>query len=591
MAGRIPRDFIDDLIARSDIVDIIDARVKLKKAGRNYQACCPFHNEKSPSFSVSQEKQFFYCFGCGAKGNVISFLMDFDRLEFPEAVEELAKNYGLEVPREKGQFPSASPEKRNEREQDYQVMESVARFYESQLKQHEKAPSVIDYLKSRGLSGEIVKHWGIGYAPNEWDAVLRQFGSNENDQQQLLKLKLINQNDNHKRFDFFRNRVMFPIRDKRGRVVGFGGRIFDDEGPKYLNSPETPIFHKGQELFGLYQARQANRSLERILVVEGYMDVVALSQFGISYAVAALGTATTPEHVQLLFKSTSEVICCYDGDRAGRAAAWRALENALAFLKDGVTMKFIFLPDGEDPDTMVRKIGKEAFEEKLSKEAKPLSRFFFDNLMQQHDISSIEGKAALKNAALPLIEQVLGQHQRELLEQELSRIFGEYDKNKLERDIQSASKQNKMRRQDYTKPAKNTLSPLRMLLALLLNYPNLAQECQQIKIQALASIKLPGLDLLIEVHAYCQKNPQANAAQLLEAFREHRYASVLADLLTNDLIAQTVNYKAAYIESFKTLLSQHFKQRLDYLTTKAKLSGLTEEEEQEAKLLISKKNL
>lgn len=404
MAGRIPRDFIDDLIARSDIVDIIDARVKLKKAGKNHQACCPFHNEKSPSFSVSQEKQFYYCFGCGAKGNVVSFLMEFDRLEFPEAIEELAKTYGVDVPREKGGAPAPTAQQKSQREHDYQLMESVTRYFQHQLKHHSKAPAVIEYLKGRGLSGDVVKAWDMGFAPPEWDSVLKTFGTDEHKQSRLLELKLITENDNKRRFDFFRNRVMFPIRDKRGRVVGFGGRVMQDDGPKYLNSPETPIFHKGFELFGLYQARQNNRKLDRLLVVEGYMDVVALSQFDINYAVAALGTATTPEHIQAMFKSTTEVVCCYDGDRAGREAAWRALENALPFLKDGVGMKFLFLPDGEDPDTMVRKIGKDEFESLLNK-AVPLSKFFFDNLLQRHLVSSNEGKAALKAEAMPLIEK------------------------------------------------------------------------------------------------------------------------------------------------------------------------------------------
>lgn len=588
MAGRIPRDFIDDLIARSDIIDIVDARVKLKKAGRNHQACCPFHNEKSPSFTVNQEKQFYYCFGCGAKGNVISFLMEFDRLEFPEAIEELAKNYGVEVPREKGSAPSQTPQQKSQREEDYQTMESVTRFFQHQLKHHPKSSHVVDYLKGRGLSGEIVKAWDIGFAPPEWDAVLKTFGSNEAAQQRLLSLKLINQNDNKRRFDFFRNRVMFPIRDKRGRVVGFGGRVIEDDGPKYLNSPETPIFHKGYELFGLYQARQKNRKLSRILVVEGYMDVVALSQFDIHYAVAALGTATTPEHIQAIFKSTSELVCCYDGDRAGRDAAWRALENALPWLKDGLTMKFLFLPDGEDPDTMVRKIGKEAFEALLD-DATPLSKFLFENLLSRHKVSSNEGKAALKAEALPLIQQVSGENQRLMLERDLSSIVGEQHQNQVARDIQEANKRSKPRHQDFATPDKMLHSPVRTMLCLLLDSPKLASEYPQVNINALANTSISGIDVLIELFNYALAHPQANTSHVLEAFREHRYASALGQLLSSELLSQNIDMGAEYLGCFKKLLDWHFSARIQELEYKAKFSSLNRAEEQELALLFSKR--
>ena len=308
--------------------------------------------------------------------------MEFDRLEFPEAIEDLARYHGLEVPREKGFVNTQTPAQKQQKEDDYQLMEKASRFFSHQLKHHKAAPQAVEYLKSRGLSGDIVKQFGIGYAPSEWDGLLSQFGKSASSQQQLLDLKLITENDQKRRYDFFRDRIMFPIRDRRGRVIGFGGRVMGDGGPKYLNSPETRIFHKGHELYGFYQAKQANRNLEQLLIVEGYMDVVALAQFGINYAVASLGTSTTPEHIQLLFRNAPQIICCYDGDRAGRDAAWRALENALPYLKDGVELKFLFLPDGEDPDTMVRKVGKEEFENILKQQAKPLSEFFFDNLLE-----------------------------------------------------------------------------------------------------------------------------------------------------------------------------------------------------------------
>lgn len=594
MAGLIPKDFIEDMIARTDIVDIIDSRVKLKKAGKNYQACCPFHNEKSPSFTVSQDKQFYHCFGCGAHGNTISFLMEFDRLEFPEAVEELARYHGVEVPREQSnhstnQRPSVG---RAQLDSDFELMEKATRFFQSQLRQHANSQQVIDYLKKRGLTGETVKHWEIGYAPSEWDGLMRQFGQGDNSQskqQQMLDLKLITQSEKGKRFDFFRDRLMFPIRDKRGRVVGFGGRVIEQDGPKYLNSPETRVFHKGSELYGFYQARQAHRHLERVLIVEGYMDVVALAQNGIDYAVAALGTATTPEHIQMLVRATSDIVCCYDGDRAGREAAWRAMENALPYLKDGITMRFLFLPDGEDPDTMVQKIGKDAFEAKLN-EAQPLSRFLFDRLLQQHSVSSSEGKAALKATAMPLIEKMLGDNQRDLLNEELSRICGERDRYQRERDIKLANqKQAKPQQQQYRAP-KTSISPVRMMLRLLLDEPSLASRLTHIDFSVLDEGTIPGLSLLKQVHAVCINNPQSHTGSVLEAFRDQPEAQHLSKLLQQELFIDEAGSEAEFVDSFKTLLNWHFEQRMDVLMTKARVQGLSDNEKQELNLLTQAKN-
>jgi len=328
MAGHIPRSFIDDLLARLDIVDIIDARVKLKKKGKNYGACCPFHNEKTPSFSVSQEKQFYHCFGCGVHGNAIDFMMEYERLDFVEAIEELASSLGLDVPREQrqgGGFQSNQPQANSEQKRNlYDIMGSIAQFYRDQLKQP-KSKVAIDYLKDRGLSGQIVQKFGIGYVADEWDLVRKNFGQTPQTQDMLISGGMLIENDNGNRYDRFRGRVMFPIRDRRGRVIGFGGRVIGDGTPKYLNSPETPIFHKGKELYGLYEVMQAHREPSKILVVEGYMDVVALAQYGVDYSVASLGTSTTGDHIQLLFRQTNTVVCCYDGDRAGKDAAWRAL--------------------------------------------------------------------------------------------------------------------------------------------------------------------------------------------------------------------------------------------------------------------------
>lgn len=588
MAGRIPHDFIEDLVSRADIVDVIDSRVKLKKAGRNHQACCPFHNEKTPSFSVSQEKQFYYCFGCGAKGNVISFLMDYDRLEFVEAVEELAKEYGMTVPREQNNKPGITAQQKNQRESDYQLMEDVARYFQHQLKHADNASEVIEYLKSRGLSGDIVKHWGIGYAPDKWDGVLTTFGADQNQQKRLLSLKLINQNENNRRYDFFRDRVMFPIRDKRGRVIAFGGRIIKGDGPKYLNSPETPIFHKGYELYGFYQARKENRKLSRLLVVEGYMDVVALSQYSISYAVAALGTATTPEHIQMMFKSTNEIVCCYDGDRAGRDAAWRALENALPYLKDGCIMKFLFLPDGEDPDTMIRQVGKEAFENQLQA-ATPLSTFFFDTLMQHHSLGHIEGKAAFKAEALPLIEKIAGENQRELMLAELNKYCGNRQTFEHQKNVAAANSFKKPKQGEYSAPKKVMLSAVRMMLRLLLDKPSLAAQYPKMQVASLSKSGVTGIHMLIELHQFCLAHPHANTAAVLESFRNHPHYQHLANLLGTQL-EEKLNIEAEYIACFKKLLRSHFDARLDELTAKANLShGLSETEQKELTLLLQKR--
>ena len=590
MAGKIPRDFIDDLLSRTDVVDIVDSRVKLKKAGKNYQACCPFHNEKSPSFTVSQEKQFYHCFGCGAHGNAISFMMEFDRLEFVEAIEELARFHGLEVPREKGSRPAMSEEKKQQQLDDYSLMDQVARFFQQQLRQNSNSEKAINYLKLRGLSGDIVKQWEIGYAPDSWDALLNTFGKSPDKVKQLIDLKLVNQNDQGRRYDFFRDRIMFPIRDKRGRVVGFGGRVLDDGGPKYLNSPETRIFHKGSELFGFYHARQQNRQLDTVVIVEGYMDVVALSQFDINIATAALGTATTPEHIQMLVRATSHIVCCYDGDRAGREAAWRALENALPALKDGVRLSFLFLPDGEDPDTMVRQVGKEAFMTMLDS-AMPLSRFFFENLLKTHNVGTPEGKRALKNAALPLIEGVLGDDQKQMLLEELAKHTGEYDRFKLQQDISKAN--NAGRKPGYSpnlnQVGKTRLSPLRMLIRLLLDMPSLATRCQEVQPGVFAGSQAAGMDLLLAVHQYCTQHPHATTAQLVENFRDHPHSPTIAKLLLQEHLVKDEDAERVYTDSFARLLDWHFDSRIETLISRSRVQPLSKAEKEELNLLMKER--
>lgn len=399
MAGRIPQHFIDELLDRLDIVEVIDRRVKLKKSGRNYMACCPFHDEKTPSFSVNQEKQFYHCFGCGAGGNIISFLMDYERLDFPRCIESLADMAGLEVPREASVFEEEPVNKRNI----YSLLEKAANYYQQQLRQHPQKQQAINYLRGRGLSGDIAKRFGIGYAPPGWDLLLQELATSEEERQLLIDGgMLVEKPEENKCYDRFRDRIMFPIHDNRGRVIAFGGRVLGDDKPKYLNSPETPVFHKGRELYGLYQAKKTNRQLRQLLVVEGYMDVVALAQFGINNAVATLGTATSSDHLKRIFRICPEVVFCFDGDEAGRKAANRALEATLPTMEDGRQAKFLFLPQGEDPDSLVRKIGCDDFQRLIDKAA-PLESYLFENLEADIDTNSLEGKARLSKVAAPLL--------------------------------------------------------------------------------------------------------------------------------------------------------------------------------------------
>lgn len=424
MAGRIPQSFIDELLNRTDIADVVEERITLKRTGRNYSALCPFHKEKTPSFSVNPEKQFYYCFGCGAAGNAIGFVMEHDRLDFPQAVEQLSRRLGLEVPQEAG---NQQQEKTERLKDNYRILETSTEFYQQQLRHHPERDKAIRYLKQRGLSGQIAKRYQIGYAPPGWDNLIKHLQSTLPSKPSEAMLDetgmVIYRPEDNKCYDRFRDRIMFPIVDMRGRTIAFGGRVLTDEKPKYLNSPETPTFHKNHELYGLYQARQASRKLDRIVIVEGYMDVVALAQFGIDNAVATLGTATSEHHLNRLYKIVPEVIFCFDGDAAGRKAAHRALETALPVMEDGLQAGFLFLPEGEDPDSIVRQEGAEAFQQRMN-QALPLSSFFFDAYSEGLDTSSYEGRARLSKITSPLLDKIPGRVLQELMRQKLAEITG-----------------------------------------------------------------------------------------------------------------------------------------------------------------------
>ncbi|EIK43761.1 DNA primase [Cellvibrio sp. BR] len=441
MAGLIPQSFIDDMLDRLDIVDVVDSRVKLRKTGKNFSACCPFHDEKTPSFTVSPEKQFYYCFGCGASGNALGFVMDYERLSFPEAVESLARLTGLEVPREVQ--TEAQAKREQEKRSIYTLLEKADEFYQQQLRHHPSKLQAVNYLKNRGLDGKTAKAYGVGFAPPGWDNLLKALGQNDEDKHLLIEGgMLIHQEQEKKLYDRFRHRIMFPIRDTRGRVIGFGGRVLGDDKPKYLNSPETPVFHKGQELYGLYEARLAYRELPRLLVVEGYMDVVSLAQFGIGYGVATLGTACGPDHLDRAFKYTNEVVFCFDGDKAGRSAAHRALEASIDTMIDGRTVKFLFLPEGEDPDTLVRQIGPEKFE-RMIELAVPFEDYLFDAVAEGINIRTMEGRATFSKRAAPLLDRLPKGVFRELMFESLATRTG-LNRNILQELIQEQQQKGEM---------------------------------------------------------------------------------------------------------------------------------------------------
>lgn len=578
MAGHIPRSFIDDLLARLDIVDIVDARVKLKKKGKNYSACCPFHNEKTPSFSVSQEKQFYHCFGCGVHGNAIDFIMEFERLEFVEAIEELASFLGLDVPREQrsGEISTAPRANTEQKRNLYDLMGGISQFYRSQLKIAANKPA-IEYLKNRGLSGEIVQKFGIGYVADEWDLVRKNFGQQKEAQDMLVTGGMLIENDKGNRYDRFRGRVMFPIRDRRGRVIGFGGRVLEDGTPKYLNSPETPIFHKGKELYGLYEVLQAYREPPQVLVVEGYMDVVALAQYGVDYSVASLGTSTTGDHIQMLFRQTSTVVCCYDGDRAGKEAAWRALENALEYLKTGNTLKFLFLPDGEDPDSYIREHGKAAFEQ-LVQNATPLSTYLFDNLIEIHklNLGTTEGKSALRAHASALINKIPDSYFQELLEKLLDERTG------FDNQLRRARVHTQNPTPQPHKELKRT--PMREVIALLIQNPSYADMVPDLS--SVKGLQLPGLSLFVEVLDKCHAHPHINTGQLLEHWRDNKHEALLSRLASWEIPLDEDNQEDIFLDSLDNILAQCVEKQIENLQAKARSVGLSAEEKRELLALM-----
>ena len=582
----IPSDFIDELLAKVDIVDIIDEQVPLKKGGANYMACCPFHKEKTPSFSVSPTKQFYHCFSCGAHGSAIGFVMEHQGLSFPEAVQFLADRVGMVVPKVRGQ--NDKPEIRAERKKKQQTLEettaAAADFYAQQLKFN---PTAKAYLDKRGLSAEVIAHYGLGYAPDGWQPLAQVFQPYPNTA--LVDTGMVIDNEG-RHYDRFRHRIMFPIRNPRGQVIGFGGRVLDDSKPKYLNSPDTPLFDKGKNLYGLYEGRAAVKETGRILVVEGYMDVVALAQFGVGYGVAALGTATTAEHVKILMRQADSIYFCFDGDSAGRKAAWRALENALPQLKDDKSLHFLFLPEEHDPDSYIRAYGKAQFEDALLNQSKPLSEYFWEHLSDGINLNTQEGKAELVKTSSPLLAQITAPALAYLLKQRLSELVG-IDPDNLARLLGQEAPKRHVKQKSYKLPPISVKQPVmltlvqRQIRSLLIN-PDWA-----------AYIDLPDY-LVLDGDFACLANLAESiknhaavpeTAQVLEYMRGSPYEETINRIFHSTHQSEEMNSSSEEdCENFqigmKKLLNELKYSQIEALKQKSLKSGLGESEK---KLLLS----
>lgn len=553
--SRIPDTFIPELLSRVDIVDVVTQYVPLKKQGREFSACCPFHQEKSPSFTVSPQKQFYYCFGCGASGDAIRFLMNHARLSFVEAIEALATTAGIPVPREGG----GEPAKPSVGKHLYDLLGNIAKFYEKNLKNSDRA---IEYLKKRGLTGQICKRFAVGYAPSGWDMVLKEFSHDSDD---LLQTGMITQKEDGKKYDRFRDRIMFPIRDKRGRVIAFGGRILDKGEPKYLNSPETPLFHKGSQLYGLYECMNINDRCSNIIVVEGYMDVIAMAQHGITNVVATLGTALTPQHLALLYQVVSEVIICFDGDKAGRNAALRALEHALPMVSQGRQIKFLFLPPEHDPDSLIRLEGKEKFLKRLA-QSEHLSSMIIEHLLSQVEISSLDGRARLAELAKPYLDKLGSDVYRSLLLDELAR-YTRLDTGTLRTSLHVERETTPV---SNKRPRKQTL--YERAIGLLLKQPTWAHWVETP--EKFLALNDAQVTLLVTLAQTLQQSGANNTGQLLAMWHDEGEAKYLAELAAIPLV---LTEKEAEQE-FKGLLSQLCRRlketEMTTLQEKAKVMGI-----------------
>ncbi len=575
MPGRIPQEFIDDLVARADIVEIVGRRVELKKAGREYKACCPFHDEKTPSFTVSPTKGFYHCFGCGAHGTAVGFLMEYDHLDFPDAIEALASSMGVEVPRDESDRPSRRYDEL------FELMSAVSRHWQAALPEH---PAAVDYLKGRDVDGATAKRYGIGFAPDGWSGLIDTFGQAPEKLERLLAAGLVIRKDNGRHYDRFRDRIMFPIRDSRGRTIAFGGRAMGDGEPKYLNSPETVLFHKGRELYGLFEARQALRHIDRLVVVEGYMDVVALARNGIQFAVATLGTATTAEHLNLLFRLTDKVDFCFDGDRAGRKAAWRAMETALPLIRDGRQVHFVFLPEGHDPDTYVNEHGTQAFIDLLDGGV-AMSDYLIEELASQVELDTVDGRARLAEIAKPLLGRVTTGVYRELLLQSLADKVG-LSASKLDDMIAPSAQPKRPEAITARRSAGSGKGPsvVRRAITLLLNNPACGEALDSTR---LAGVDRPGVDLLVKLIETTQSEPTISTAGLLERWRHDEQGRHLGKLAATELPDdRDFDPQTELVDCVAQLETAGRKDRIDLLIKKQRVGPLTDDEKAELRGLI-----
>ena len=567
MAGRIPQAFIDDLLARADIVEVIDGYVPLRKAGRNHQALCPFHEEKTPSFTVSQDKQFYHCFGCGAHGTVISFVMELNGLGFVEAIEDLAGRYGLEIPREAGYRPASK-----QHGELYGLLEQAAEFYRKQLQEHKGRATA--YLEQRGISGAVTEQYEIGYAPPGWKRLLNALGKSAETRTRLVEAGMVVRGDNDGYYDRFRDRIMFPIRDPRGRVIGFGGRVLDDDTPKYLNSPETPLFHKGRELYGLYQARSKRKQPETLYVVEGYMDVIALAQHGVGNAVATLGTAVTENHLEKLYRVAGRLIFCFDGDEAGKKAAWRALEIALSQLREGRQALFNFMPEGHDPDSFVRQYGAEQF--RSDERTVPLSDFLLDSIKSRAGIATREGRATFLDMLLPYLAAMPAGGLRQLLLQEAAGI-AQIDAGGLDKLLQDY-RPGAPRRSATPRPAqqRERTGDVSGIIAYILNRPGLAMLVEDP--EELAGITVPGADFVRELVTLVHSNPEITCAGILEHWRGGRYEARLNELASGPGLPadESFDLEREFIDRLEKLKSAKARQSIQEIA-RTPLSQLSDE--------------
>lgn len=555
MTGLIPQPFIDELLTRTDIVELIDSYIPLKKSGQAFVACCPFHSEKTPSFNVVAKKQFYHCFGCGASGNVISFVMNYLNQGFTDAVETLASRLGMQVPRE------GRAEKNQHSLSLYQLLEQVNQFYQQMLKT--QGQQAIAYLRKRGLTGEIAKRYQLGYAPSDWQMLEKQFRGHRTE---LITTGMLIQKEDGKTYDRYRHRIMFPIHDRHGRIIGFGGRAIDaQQKPKYLNSPETVIFQKSRELYGLHQILQTKKSIDNIIIVEGYLDVIALAQHGIDNAVAALGTATSTYHIQLLTKHTQHLIFCFDGDTAGRQAAWRALESCLPQLNAGLNASFIFLPEGQDPDSVVREEGATKFLERLQ-QAKPLNQFFFETLSRNISLMSVAGKSQLINVAKPHLLKMQEGPYKQLLLDELARIT-HIESHRLDQLLRDKAPQLKTSHKPITR------SPIRLAIALLVQHPEIFNECKH----AIDPGLLDGKDqeLLQKLLQQIANNPESNTATLIEQWRNTPYFESLVKLASWEHQVPEVALVKEFVDIILFLQKQNLENKINQYIAKSRNQGLT----------------